>query len=109
MHCAGRARLPGLIIASLPSQAVAELLVSVPGLAAVETFKNSTTALARMHNWSQLVPALETLGVDVDPDARARIVAGGADPSFTPRHARPWRRIGAGAVGARAGVGVRVR
>jgi hypothetical protein len=45
---------------------------------AVETFKHSTSALARMHNWGQVAPALSAFGVVVDADARARIVAGGA-------------------------------
>jgi hypothetical protein len=50
------------------------------GAPGVDTFKNSTSALARMHNWAQVAPALTAFGVPVDADARARIVAGGASP-----------------------------
>ena len=66
----------------LTSQAFADLLALLGGSGApsVETFKNSTSALARMHNWAQVAPALTAFGVPVDADARARIVAGGARP-----------------------------
>lgn len=82
---------PVLTGCSPPPQAVAELLATVPGAPSVDVFNKASTPLARMHNWSQLVPALVSCGLDVNAEQRARIVGGGASP-FPKQQlsAAPW-------------------
>eukprot|EP00854_Cymbomonas_tetramitiformis_P003023 gene3023-3843_t len=50
--------------------------------APMDTFKETPTAVTKLYNWNLLEPVLKAFSVELDPDMKALIVAGGKKDRF---------------------------